>query len=384
MKILHLWDNYAPGMFDRSHALCLEHGHDSHLICMHLFEREGAPDLPLSAVRRINEAADNAAGSGLPARIRQGVRRIWDRHRLRRRVRAHIANHTPDVVHFHFGTAMTALEGVADLPNLPFAVSFYGYDISAGLEKEAIRAAYQRMLPRAGIVHVLCEDARDRAIALGARPDRIRLANLPLDVAAYPDIGQTSDRVDRWLIPARFVAKKGHLVLLDAFAAHLAQHPAARLTCWGYGPDRWLRDEIDKRGLGEQVTVRQSEDPRGFDAAYQEQLALHDCILAPSIRAASGDDEGGPALTAVLAQAAGKPVIYSDFPGSECSLDDGVEGLIVPQGDAGALARAMDELAADPARAAAMGQAGRRRVLAEFTPEAYWAEISGWYEQLQR
>lgn len=384
MRILHLWDNYSPGLFDQSHAMCFDHGHDSHLLCMHLFERDTGRQLPVTAVRRIDEAADSEGAGGRFGRLRQALRRTWDRRRFRKQVSAQIARNRPDLVHFHFGSTMAALEGVDGLADLPFVVSFYGYDISAGLEDRATRESYQRLLPGAGIVHVLCEDARARAIGLGARSERTVLANLPLDVAAYPAIGQNSDRVERWLIPARFVAKKGHLVLLDAFARHRASYSSARLTCWGYGPDHWLRDEIERRALGDCVTVLQSNDPRGFDAAYQEQLAQHDCILAPSIRAASGDDEGGPALTAVLAQVAGKPVIYSDFPGAECSLDDGVEGLVVPQGDVAALAAAMAELAADPARAAAMGLAGRQRVLAQFTPAAYWAALSGWYDRLAR
>jgi colanic acid/amylovoran biosynthesis glycosyltransferase len=380
MRILHLWDNFAPGLFDRSHAMCLDQGHDSHLLCMHLFPRLTDRELPVQSVRQIDEAKDNAQNG----RLHQAIRRAWDRNRFRRMVRRWIANHSPDLVHFHFGSTMAALEGVAGLSDIPFVVSFYGFDISAGLENRGVREAYHRLLPGAGIVHVLCEAARERAIALGARPERTVLANLPLDVSAYPEIGQTSDRIERWLIPARFVAKKGHLVLLDAFRQHLNQHPSAHLTCWGYGSDRWLIDEIRQRGLHDRVSVSQSADPRGFDAAYQEQLAKHDCILAPSIRAESGDDEGGPALTAVLAQAAAKPVIYSDFPGSECSVTDGVEGLIVPQGDATALASAMARLSADPARAAAMGLAGRRRVLSEFTPEAYAKALLGWYAGLAR
>ncbi len=378
MRILHLWDVYSPGLFDRSHALCLQHDLASDLLCMHLLDRATPPEPRVAAVRTIGEDVS----SGLATRAIKRLRRALDQRRFCSAVRRQIAEHRPDVIHFHFGTTAALLEGIPGLSAIPAVVSFYGYDISAGLDEPHLRRAYQRLLPAAARVHVLCDEARARAITLGAEPGRTALLNLPLDLDGYPLIGIAGDRVAHWLIPARFVAKKGHLIALDAFARHHQLHPEARLTCWGYGPDRWLHDAIASRGLTDLVTVRQSADPRGFDAAYREQLQRHDAILAPSIKAATGDDEGGPALTAVLAQLAGKPVIFSDFPGSECSLSDGVEGFIVPQNDAAALADAMDRLASDPARAAEMGRAGRERVLGSFSAQAYWSGIEHWYREL--
>ena len=96
-------------------------------------------------------------------------------------------------------------------------------------------------------------------------------------------------------------------------------------------------------------------------------LRRHDVVLAPSIRAASGDDEGGPALTLVMAQAAGKPVIASDFPGIERSVTSGVEGLIVPAGDVAALHDAMLALDCDVERWRAFGAAGRVRAIRDFS-----------------
>jgi glycosyltransferase involved in cell wall biosynthesis len=378
VRVLHLWDVYSPGLFDRSHALCLEHGVESDLLCMHLLDRATPPGPQVTAVRTIGEDSTN----GFAARVAKRLRRGLDRRRFRTAVRKRIAGHRPDLIHFHFGTTAALLEGIAGLSAIPAIISFYGYDISAGLDEPALRAAYRRLLPQAAKVHVLCEEARQRAIALGADPERTALLSLPLDLGGYPLIGMTGTGVSRWLIPARFVAKKGHLVALDAFARHRQSRPDARLTCWGYGPDQWLREAIAARRLSDFVNVRQSADPRGFDAAYRDELARHDVVLAPSVKAASGDDEGGPALTAVLAQLAGKPVVYSDFPGSECSVTNGAEGFIVPQNDAAALAEAMNRLASDLAGAAAMGRAGRARVLAGFSPEAYWSGIEAWYREL--
>ena len=64
--------------------------------------------------------------------------------------------------------------------------------------------------------------------------------------------------------------------------------------------------------------------------------------------------------------AMGRAVIAADVPGCREAVEAGVTGLLVPPRDAAALAEAMAALAADPARVAAMGAAGRRRALERF------------------
>lgn len=55
----------------------------------------------------------------------------------------------------------------------------------------------------------------------------------------------------------------------------------------------------------------------------------------------------------------GRPIITTDAPGCRQSIVHGRNGLLVPVGDAGELARAMDRLIRDPVRLAAMGRESR-------------------------
>jgi glycosyltransferase involved in cell wall biosynthesis len=65
--------------------------------------------------------------------------------------------------------------------------------------------------------------------------------------------------------------------------------------------------------------------------------------------------------------------------------ENGVSGVLVPPGDADAVARAIESLLADPARRAAIGRAAQLRAKALFSPEAivakyealYWRVIGG-------
>jgi len=61
---------------------------------------------------------------------------------------------------------------------------------------------------------------------------------------------------------------------------------------------------------------------------------------------------------------------------------DGVTGLLAPPADAGALAEAVLSLLNDPARARIMGNAGRERVVREFTVEAMVRKHEQLYEHM--
>lgn len=378
MRVLHVWDNYAPGLFDHSLAICREEGVEASLVAMNWIDRGSAEEPAFPHVRQLSGDRKNL---GVFGRIAGKLRRFMDTHRFRSLVRREVERFRPDVLHVHYGTTGAILANDL-LTSPPFVISFYGFDISQGVRTASIRRLYRRMMHLQPLVHVLCDEARDRAIALGAEPDRVILANLPLPIARYPDIGLTAPRVSRWLIPARFVAKKGHEVLLQAFRLYLAAHPEDWLTCWGYGDRKWLQRRVDELGLSEKVSVIDNAGETDFDRAYVSELERHDAVLAPSVRSSRGDDEGGPALTLVLAQVAGKPVIVSDFPGSERSVTDGVEGFVVAQGNSEALCDAMRNLAANPDRARRMGEAGRCRSMREFNRETYRNALLSWYRAL--
>src|SRR4029453_4876182 len=71
-------------------------------------------------------------------------------------------------------------------------------------------------------------------------------------------------------------------------------------------------------------------------------------------------------LSFLEAMSFGLPCIGSDIEAIPEIIGDGETGFLVPPGDPGALAAAMDRLLRDPKRARAMGEAGRARVVQRF------------------
>ena len=131
--------------------------------------------------------------------------------------------------------------------------------------------------------------------------------------------------------------KKDHLTLLEAHASVVATRPEARLVIVGTGPqEEQLRSAVRSLGIEDSVRLTGSRD----DVA--ELLAAFD-VFAMSSR-----HEGLP-IALLEAMASGLPVVATRVGGIPEVVDDGVNGLLVPPGDAGMLAAAIGKLLDDRA-----------------------------------
>jgi phosphatidylinositol alpha-mannosyltransferase len=142
------------------------------------------------------------------------------------------------------------------------------------------------------------------------------------------------------------VERKGLPVLLRAFEA-LREHVSATLTLVGVSVAEIAPMLLDDRGV--RALGKVSEEEKAIELRRAEVLC------APSLRGESF----GMVLTEAFA--ASTPVVASDIPGYRDVARDGVDGLLVPPGDALALAEALRAMALDPGRRAAMAASARER-----------------------
>jgi glycosyltransferase involved in cell wall biosynthesis len=170
---------------------------------------------------------------------------------------------------------------------------------------------------------------------------------------------------------AHFKPQKRHDLFLEAFArAHeAAPHLRAVLAGADLGTERATRRAVARLGLDDVVRFT------GPLAAPERLLAAVDAVVLPS------DFEGMP-LAVLEAMAAARPVIATRVPGSEEAVVDGRTGLLVPKGDAAALAAAMLALAGDPLRCRRMGRAGQARVVRHFAVPRIAARYAALYARL--
>ena len=158
----------------------------------------------------------------------------------------------------------------------------------------------------------------------------------------------------RFLCVGRLIPIKGHVVLLRAFRRVLDERPDARLDIAGRGPlEHGLKDLARELGLNGAVRFLGHVTP--IQSAIERSFA----VVVPSL----GEGFG---MVALEAMERARPVIAASIGGLEDIVREGETGLLVPPGEAEPLAQAMLALAADPARAAAMGLEARQRALERF------------------
>ena len=163
------------------------------------------------------------------------------------------------------------------------------------------------------------------------------------------------------LVPRRLVKKNGVLFAVRAMAeSPIRAFGGGRivLAIAGTGPERETIDrEANRLGVSEAARgpVRMLSDvPRdSLSALYQ----LADCVLIPSVPDAGVIE--ATSLSALEAMATGKPVIASSIGGLAELITDGRTGVLVPPGDAHAIAGAAVRILSDDAFAASIGKEAR-------------------------
>jgi glycosyltransferase involved in cell wall biosynthesis len=173
----------------------------------------------------------------------------------------------------------------------------------------------------------------------------------------------------------RLVREKGFFEYLEAARILKARGERARFLAIG-AVHRKLGVAIDDLG----VLIRQYdlEDTMLFlgqrDDVPQLMAAMDLVVLASYA-------EGIPRVL-MEAAALGKPAVGTDVRGTRETIVDGVTGRLVPIKDPKALADAIVEVLADPARAAEMGQAARQRAEVHFDERDYFRRTDKEYRRL--
>src|SRR5438874_1655081 len=153
----------------------------------------------------------------------------------------------------------------------------------------------------------------------------------------------------------RLAWQKGIDDLLEAVRRVRPGLPRARFFVVGGGRDaEAVAAAATAPELGGAVTLLGPRDD------VPELLAAMDVVVQSSRREAM-------AQTTLEAMAVGRPVVSTTTVGADEAIEDGVSGLLVPVGDAAALADGILALARDPARRAALGDAARARIAEHFT-----------------
>jgi glycosyltransferase involved in cell wall biosynthesis len=143
-------------------------------------------------------------------------------------------------------------------------------------------------------------------------------------------------------------------LFIEAIGAARAENPAIRGLVAGEGPER---ERLEAPAAASGVALL---------GARRDVLGL---VAGAGAVCLTSEAEALP-MSILEAMALARPVVAADVGGVRDQVVDGETGFLVRPGDGPAVSRALLRLAADPARARRMGEAGRRLQRERFTGEA--------------
>lgn len=208
-------------------------------------------------------------------------------------------------------------------------------DVSLFLASRLVDGSRVRLIKGSGVDCSRFTARADASAWEGGRPARVLVACRLLWDKGIAEYIAAARKLKRERRPIHF------LLAGESDPGNPAAVPHAYLREWvSEGAVEWLGHVDDMRTL----------------------LASVDIVALPSYR------EGLP-KGLIEAAACGLPIVTTDVPGCREVVTDGVDGLLVPAGDADALASAIARLAENPRLAASMGKAARQKAMAEFAEE---------------
>ncbi|GAA2424301.1 glycosyltransferase [Streptomyces macrosporus] len=293
----------------------------------------------------------------------------------------------PHVAHAHFWmSGLAALAGARGL-GVPVVQTFHalgtvkrrhqGADDTSPPERIDVERRIGRECSR---IMATCTDEVFELTAMGVPPERASVVPCGVDTDEFgphvpteaPTGGGGRRFRHRLLAIGRLVPRKG----FDQSITALAEIPDAELLIAG-GPEPALLASDPEarrlRRLAEELGV--ADRVRLLGAVPHERMPGlirgADLVLSTPRYEPFG-------IVPLEAMACGVPIVATGVGGHLDSVADKVTGRLVPPGDPGALARAVNELTGSPELLRRYGEAGRKRALARFS----WERVADGAEQV--
>ena len=174
-------------------------------------------------------------------------------------------------------------------------------------------------------------------------------------------------------IVARLEDYKGHSYLLEAAKTVLAAHPATDFLIVGDGSQA---DALKKQAADLGITGNV------LFTGFTDDVAPYYGIMDLNLNCSWGTEATSLALAEGMS--AGVPAVATTYGGNPCMIEDGKNGLLVPEKDPDAMAAAILSLIDDPARLADLSAAARRVYAEKFTARAMTEQLEAMYERRGR
>jgi len=179
----------------------------------------------------------------------------------------------------------------------------------------------------------------------GLAPEKVPIIYNGIDIEKFSPKEQVKMQASCTLINVASLSKrKNQALLIEAFNLVLKQRADARLVFVGEGEEK-----SRLQSLAEKYKISDKVEFAGISSEVREWLSKADIFVLCSLF------EGLP-LSVIEAMAVGLPVVVTEVGGVPDIVEDGVNGFLVPSGDAGSLSRAILKLIEDKGLQCQMAQ----------------------------
>jgi glycosyltransferase involved in cell wall biosynthesis len=306
-------------------------------------------------------------------------------HALRRRSKWDLAAWAPllrrlretDVLHAHMHSSNVYGAVFGRLLRVPVVLT---HEHTWSWEDQTVRRFLDReLVGRFATLHLAVSEADRRAMTEveGISPAKTRFVPIgipplePSAASAREELGIPDD-VPVVGTAAGLRPQKALELLVEAAARLTPEFPRLQILIAGDGPEAAaLRELVTSRGLEDVVRL--------VGRWPEEELPRFLATLDVAVNCS--DFEGSP-LAVMEFMACEKAIVATAVGGTPDLIEDGVNGLLVPKRDAGALAAAIAELLRDPARRAELGRRARERQQAEFDVDVMVSRFEQLYREL--
>lgn len=306
--------------------------------------------------------------------LRRPLRLIAFLRGFRRALRHEVAAGRPGLVHAHWWVPSGWVAApVAAQARLPLVISLHGTDVRLLGRLSAARPVARGVFRRADRVLPVSRALERSVDALDLGGGAREVLPMPADDTVFtpPPAGRTPPDPAAFVVAARLTGQKRVDVALRAVADLRRQGVTVRLHVAGDGPQRASLETLaGSLSVDDRVVFHGMLDPSRLADLFRAASA----VVLPSV-------EEGYGLTIVEGALCGLPAIGTRSGGIEELIRDGETGRLVDPDDVAALARAMAELAADPARVVRQG-AEALRAARDRTPGPLADRLAGIYRAL--
>jgi colanic acid/amylovoran biosynthesis glycosyltransferase len=297
------------------------------------------------------------------------------------RVAPFLSQQRYDVVHCHFGPngILGAELQAAGLLKAPLVTQFHGYDASRYIRQNG-SDVYKTLFLQGTAFLCVSERISERLVDLGCPRGKVLVQHTGVKVGdiQFRSRDFALPGTIRVLTVGRLVEKKGVEFGIRAICRLVRECPHVHYTIVGDGPERSALVELCRvLGIVGHVDFAGAA-PRDVVAAMMSDA---DILLAPSVSAANGDEEGIPVVL-MEALASGLPVVSTRHGGIPELISHRRSGLLTAERDSDGLAEQMKFLATHPIERQSMAVEGRRIVERDYDVAKLNAALFATYQRL--